>query len=520
MEIHPIKKTVKKAVEYILADNKANEEHKSISEASGVCELWEQLRDNYGKNSGTLAFHVIISPNPDLKINPDEIHNMTGEICEIAFSKKGFENVYATHTDTDIAHSHVVFNAVSDDTGLKYYDTPGTKKILREVILQVYKEHGYEEYFSKEHETKNLAYHKTYAMEKWKKKFELSKAQIRNDIDYCVNISSSFEQFISNMKSIGYDVKYLNRSNKPLKYISYKPYGENKYVRDRTLGRNYSRNAIINRTGKVNDSLEIYYKARSYRIKNDFDIHKIFKNYEYRNRIKLINEKWKPVRKINGIRYVRLSELERLMAVVLNRKRRTLSKEKSKGYSSDSVNRLVNDINELNHAYKTMRDLNLFTENDIRSRYALLKQKRKQLIDVLQKTQNEFQSSGIIEIYENYSLYQSMKENYMNGDYENDSDKIQKYKQAEKYIQELELPESELEQIKIEFESAINNFEKMQEQIEKVNSNIEELQKIAYVIPKLKSTEDNRDVVIAREQKEKDVQVEQHFYNTEEDKER
>ena len=113
MEIHPIKKTVKKAVEYILADNKANEAHKSISEASGVCELWEQLRDNYGKNSGTLAFHVIISPNPDLKINPDEIHEMTGEICEIAFSKKGFENVYATHTDTDIAHSHVVFNAVS-----------------------------------------------------------------------------------------------------------------------------------------------------------------------------------------------------------------------------------------------------------------------------------------------------------------------------------------------------------------------------------------------------------------------
>lgn len=249
LEIHPIRATVGKAVTYISKDEKT--ENGTLCNASSIAaNSWNIIRESHSANSGVLAYHVILSFNPELKVSKDEAMKITRDFAEQNFDGRNFNSVYAVHTDTDIIHSHIIFNSVNSVTGRKYVDSFAELKNLRESVISCCRKYGIEESFSKKNNSRDLEYKQTSAYKRWNDRVFNNRSKIREDINAAISISSSFDDFISKMKDNGYSVKYLSSRGQELKYISFKRPGGDRYIRDRTLGTSFSKTAITNRIEK------------------------------------------------------------------------------------------------------------------------------------------------------------------------------------------------------------------------------------------------------------------------------
>ena len=188
-------------------------------------------KKRWAKEGGIVAFHAYQSFAPG-EVTP-ELANEIG--MKLAWELWGdrFEVIVATHLDKAHLHSHFVLNSVSFKDGKRYNDCKATYRLLRNTSDRLCREYGLSV-------IENPQRGKQYSYDAWQAERDGKPTWwsiIRDDVDATVKQSMSMQAFIRNLKALGYEIK-------PGKYLAIKPEGKERYVRLKTLGENYSEDAI------------------------------------------------------------------------------------------------------------------------------------------------------------------------------------------------------------------------------------------------------------------------------------
>lgn len=192
------------------------------------------VKRQFGKEGGIIAFHGYQSFAPG-EVTPEQAHEIGVELARRLWGDR-FQVVVATHLDREHIHNHFVLNSVSFVDGKKYNDCKSTYALMRQTSDQLCREHGLSVIEAPE-QGRTMSYDTWEAEQKGKPTWY---GQIRRDVDACIARSFLFEHFLTNLKKQGYEVKTG-------KYIAVRPPGKQRFVRLKTLGDNYTEEAIRER---------------------------------------------------------------------------------------------------------------------------------------------------------------------------------------------------------------------------------------------------------------------------------
>ncbi len=192
------------------------------------------VKRQFGKEGGIIAFHGYQSFAPG-EVTPEQAHEIGVELAQRLWGDR-FQVVVATHLDREHIHNHFVLNSVSFVDGKKYNDCKSTYSLMRQTSDQLCREHGLSVIEAPE-QGRTMSYDTWEAQQKGKPTWY---GQIRRDVDACIAHSFLFEHFLTNLKKQGYAVKLG-------KYIAVRPPGKERFVRLKTLGDDYTEEAIRQR---------------------------------------------------------------------------------------------------------------------------------------------------------------------------------------------------------------------------------------------------------------------------------
>ncbi len=174
-------------------------------------------KQEYGKEKGRQGYHYVISFPPG-ECDEATCYKVGKEFCETYFGE-GYEYVFAVHNDHAHMHCHIVFNSVGRMDGSKYrYINGDWEKYIQPVTDKITEKYGLGrlEYDKSAKRTgKSYAEHSAGKADKftWKK-------IIRLDIDMAVSVSNNLQEYFSEMKRMGYDMR-IGKSEKHGEYVSY-----------------------------------------------------------------------------------------------------------------------------------------------------------------------------------------------------------------------------------------------------------------------------------------------------------
>lgn len=242
-----IHNTVDQSLEYILNDDKTE---KGVLTASLNCMTNAQdaflemkmIYEHYtGRsynepipeqgNAHVKAIHYIQSFAPDDNVTPELAHRIAKAFVRKAFGDN-VQAVIATHTDKAHLHSHIIINSV-DIEGNHFYANKNSLRKLRDISDEVAKAFGI-------FPNKNLigtGHSIEYNEWEHKKKGTSWKEQIRNEIDRLIPLSLSLDDLLSMLEDRGYEIKRG-------KYISVKAPGQQRFIRTKTLGEEYTEDSL------------------------------------------------------------------------------------------------------------------------------------------------------------------------------------------------------------------------------------------------------------------------------------
>ncbi len=164
---------------------------------------YEQMigtKEMFGQTGGRQGYHFIISLKPG-EGTKEQMYEITRRFAE-DFLGGEYEGVFSIHTDKDHLHGHLVFNSVNMVTGRKYaYKKGDWKNIIQPITNKLCEEYGLSivaAEYSKDPVNMNR--------KQWEKEQSWGDF-IMGDMKYCRNKAECFEEFISLMEKLGYEVK-------------------------------------------------------------------------------------------------------------------------------------------------------------------------------------------------------------------------------------------------------------------------------------------------------------------------
>ena len=205
---------------------------------------FEQMMDTkkqFGKTDKRQGYHIILSFKED-EVEPDRAFEITQKFVA-EYLGDAYEAVFVVHDNTDSVHSHIVFNSVSFVDGKKYrYEKGDWAKYIQPITNKLCQEYGLSiidvEDGSKEKQHENY--------KDWSEYREGSFVwadMIKRDLDACILQANDFRGFLELLSEKGYEVKQG-------KYLAVRPQGMTRFRRCKTLGENYSQEAIVERIAK------------------------------------------------------------------------------------------------------------------------------------------------------------------------------------------------------------------------------------------------------------------------------
>lgn len=242
-KIHPIKSTLHLAIDYIVNEEKTDEQllvstHKCHESSAHTQFL--RTREESGTNGTVLARHLIQSFLPG-EATPEMAHQIGLELCK-KILKDEYEFVLSTHIDKGHIHNHIIFNNVNMVTGKCYQSNKKSyhkiryqsDKLCKENNLSVIDEH-YESY-KKKYKTNGKSWYENEQAKKgtsWKSKLQF-------DIDRMIKQSKNWDEFLKKMAELGYEIKHG-------KHIAFKPKDKSRFTRAKTIGEDYTEERIAER---------------------------------------------------------------------------------------------------------------------------------------------------------------------------------------------------------------------------------------------------------------------------------
>ena len=265
-KIHPIKTTLKKAIDYICNGDKTDGE---IYVTTHLCSRenahkeFELTKKQFNSKTKTLAHHLIQSFVPE-EVSFEEAHQVGIELCDKILDGK-YEYVLATHIDKDHIHNHIIFNSIDVDEGKIYHSYYGSYMNIRNQSDRLCKEHNLSVVNQEaQREINEIKQRKFVNWYDWNedKKGSSYKSKLQFDIDRSIQQSVNWQDFLSKMERYGYEIKFG-------KHIAFRSKNQQRFTRAKTIGANYTeeriKDRILNKEKELGNIIDIKNneKARS-----------------------------------------------------------------------------------------------------------------------------------------------------------------------------------------------------------------------------------------------------------------
>ena len=235
-KIKPIKSTLSKALDYIQNPDKTD--GKTLVSSFGCSYETADIEFEYTlsqarQKGNNLAFHLIQSFEPG-EVDCEKAHAIGKQLADAA-TKGQHEYVLTTHIDKGHIHNHIIFCAVNFVDYHKYNSNKRSYYGIRNMSDKLCRENGLSVIVpGKGSKGKSYA---EYQAEKtgtsWKGKLKIA-------VDILIPQVASFEELLQRLQEAGYEIK-------PGKYISCRAPGQERFTRLKTLGADYTEEAIKER---------------------------------------------------------------------------------------------------------------------------------------------------------------------------------------------------------------------------------------------------------------------------------
>ena len=257
-KIHPIKTTLKKAIDYICNGDKTDDEiyvTTQLCSRENAHKEFELTKKQFNSRTKTLAHYLIQSFVPE-EVSFEEAHQVGIELCEKILEGK-YEYVLATHIDKDHIHNHIIFNSIDVDEGKIYHSYYGSYMNIRNQSDRLCNEHGLSVIDQEtQREINEIKRRKFVNWYDWNedKKGSSYKSRLQFDIDRTIKQSINWQGFLSKMESYGYEIKYG-------KHIAFRSKNQQRFTRAKTIGANYTeeriKDRILNKDKELGNIIDI-----------------------------------------------------------------------------------------------------------------------------------------------------------------------------------------------------------------------------------------------------------------------
>ncbi len=231
-----IKSTLRKAIDYIVNPDKTDGGLLVYSHGCSVetADLEMDLTARQGTGIGDrAAYHLIQSFAPDDSITPEKALQLGIEYARKVTDGK-HEFVVSTHIDKDHIHNHIIFNAVDYVNHRKYHSDEKDKYRIRDINDEICQANNLSVLpkYEARRKTKYKNVHKE-ENNTWLQKN-------RTAIDRAIMEADTFEDFLLALEMEGYRIKHG-------KHILFRAPGQEKGTRGKTIGSDYTEEAIRRR---------------------------------------------------------------------------------------------------------------------------------------------------------------------------------------------------------------------------------------------------------------------------------
>ena len=232
---HPIKSTLKAAIDYICNPEKTDGKllvsaYGCAAETADIEFAWTR---RHAIDKGTnLGRHLIQAFEPG-EVSPEEAHEIGMQLAKEILGGK-YEFVLTTHTDKDHIHNHIIFNTVSFTDHKHYHSNKRSYHEIRRVSDRLCKEHGLSVVVPGQDKGKSYIEHQT------ERTGTSYKAKLKAAIDRLIPSCKDFEDLLTRLQREGYEIKRG-------KYISCRASDQERFTRMKTLGIDYTEEAITAR---------------------------------------------------------------------------------------------------------------------------------------------------------------------------------------------------------------------------------------------------------------------------------
>ena len=242
--IHAIKSTVTKAVAYICNPDKT--EQQLLVDSFGCSPETARHDFDYAlsrtkQSDKNQAYHLIQSFAKG-EVSHEEAHRIGIELADKLLGGK-YSYVVATHTDKGHPHNHIIFCAADNIEHKKYNACKKSYYHIRQLSDELCKEHNLSIIEPSGRKGKKYV--------QWKAEQEgISwKKRLQEDIDECVKLAKSYDDFLCLIKEKGYTVSGEKIGDPRAKYIKFTALGQERPVRGsfRNFGAGYTKEGIKDR---------------------------------------------------------------------------------------------------------------------------------------------------------------------------------------------------------------------------------------------------------------------------------
>ena len=235
-KIKPVKSTLSKALDYI--ENPDKTDGKMLISSFGCSYETADIEFGYTLSQAldkgnNLAFHLIQSFAPG-EVDYEKAHEIGKQLAD-AVTKGQHEYVVTTHIDKGHIHNHIIFCAVNFVDHHKYNSNKRSYYGIRNMSDKLCRENGLSVVVPGKGSKG-----KSYAEYQAEKTGTSWKGKLKTAVDALIPQVSSFEELLTRLQAAGYEIK-------PGKYVSCRAPGQERFTRLKTLGADYTEEAIRER---------------------------------------------------------------------------------------------------------------------------------------------------------------------------------------------------------------------------------------------------------------------------------
>ena len=239
-KIKPIKSTLKKALEYIQNPDKTDDKMLvssfGCSYETADIEFAFTLSQALDKGNN-LAHHLIQSFEPG-EVSFEKAHEIGKQLAD-AVTKGQYEYVLTTHIDKGHVHNHIIFCAVNFVDYHKYNSNKRSYYGIRNINDRLCYENGLS-VITPEKGRKG----KSYIEYQTAKTGTSWKGKLKEAVDLLIPQVKDFEELLEKLQASGYEIKLG-------KYVSCRAPGQERFTRLKTLGIDYTEEAIQKRIAGI-----------------------------------------------------------------------------------------------------------------------------------------------------------------------------------------------------------------------------------------------------------------------------